>query len=44
MDRGAWWAVVRGVEKSDRTERLTPSHILCQMPRGRHDDKAGSKG
>ena len=23
MDRGSWWATVRGIEKSDMTEQLT---------------------
>ena len=27
MDRGAWWATVHGITKSDRTEQLTLS--LC---------------
>ena len=32
MDRGAWWATVRGVAKSDTTERLTLLHYTAQYP------------
>ena len=31
MDRGAWWATIRGVTKSDRTERLTLSVSLRRL-------------
>ena len=30
MDRGAWWATVHGVTKSDRTEQLTLSSCILK--------------
>ena len=33
MDRGAWWATVRGITESDMTKRLDMhAHTLCQAP------------
>ena len=32
MDRGAWWATVHGVAKSDMIERLTILHIFKCFP------------
>ena len=35
MDRGAWWATVRGVPESDRTIASTSSrliHVVCVLP------------
>ena len=27
MDRGAWWATVHGIAKSDMTEQLTHTYL-----------------
>ena len=32
IDRGAWWATVRGVTELDKTKRLTNQLIICLRP------------
>ena len=31
MDRGAWWAIVRGRQELDITERLSTAHPRCNF-------------